>query len=53
MAGMAGHAPRQGGEHRALAVGLGLALVLIDFVAWRIASAIFDRERLILGKSAT
>jgi hypothetical protein len=37
----------------ALAIGLGVALAVIDSVAWRIASAMFDRERLILGKPAT
>ena len=36
-----------------LAIGLGIAFVLIDVVAWRIASAMFDRERLILGKAST
>jgi hypothetical protein len=37
----------------ALAVGLGIALVAIDAIAWRIASIMFDRERLILGTSST
>jgi ABC-type Na+ efflux pump permease subunit len=37
----------------ALAVVIGIALVAIDAVAWRIASMMFDRERLILGKSST
>ena len=36
----------------ALAVGLALALLAVDIVAWRIVSRLFDRERLITGTSA-
>jgi ABC-type Na+ efflux pump permease subunit len=36
-----------------LAVGLGLALLAIDFAAWRVVSRMFDRERLITGESET
>lgn len=32
-----------------LAVGLALALLVIDIVAWRIVSQLFDRERLVTG----
>ena len=35
-----------------LAVALGLALMLIDAVAWQIAARMFDRERLIVGKAS-
>jgi ABC-type transport system involved in multi-copper enzyme maturation permease subunit len=34
-----------------LAIALGVALVVLDGVAWRAAAAVFDRERLILGKA--
>lgn len=34
-----------------LAVGLALALLAIDLVAWRVVSQMFDRERLITGTS--
>ena len=39
----------------ALAVALGVGLLAIDSVAWRVVSAMFDRERLITGakRSAT
>ena len=33
----------------ALAVGLALALLVVDIVAWRVVSRMFDRERLITG----
>jgi ABC-type Na+ efflux pump permease subunit len=33
-----------------LAVGFGAGLLLIDVGAWRIASMMFDRERLVLGQ---
>jgi ABC-type Na+ efflux pump permease subunit len=36
----------------ALAIAFGVALLLIDACAWRIASAMFDRERLVLGKGS-
>jgi ABC-2 type transport system permease protein len=32
-----------------LAVGLGVALLVLDRFGWRIVSAMFDRERLITG----
>jgi ABC-type Na+ efflux pump permease subunit len=35
-----------------LAVGLALALLVIDVVAWRIVSRMFDRERLITGTAS-
>jgi ABC-type Na+ efflux pump permease subunit len=35
-----------------LAIGFGLALVLIDIAAWWVVSRMFDRERLITGASA-
>jgi ABC-type Na+ efflux pump permease subunit len=34
------------------AAAIGVALMLIDVVAWVIAARMFDRERLILGKSS-
>ncbi len=36
-----------------LAVGLALALLAIDLVAWRAVSAMFDRERLVTGARRT
>jgi hypothetical protein len=30
-----------------------VAIAVIDAAAWRIASAMFDRERLILGRAST
>jgi ABC-type Na+ efflux pump permease subunit len=36
-----------------LAIGLGLALLAIDFAGWLIVSRLFDRERLITGREAT
>jgi len=36
----------------ALAFGLAAAILVIDVFAWRIASRMFDRERLILGRPA-
>jgi ABC-type Na+ efflux pump permease subunit len=35
-----------------LVVGLALALLVIDVVAWRVVSRMFDRERLITGAGA-
>jgi ABC-2 type transport system permease protein len=35
-----------------LAIGLALALLVVDVVAWRLVSEIFDRERLITGTGA-
>lgn len=35
-----------------LAVGLALALLTLDLAGWRIVSRLFDRERLITGRSA-
>jgi ABC-2 type transport system permease protein len=34
---------------RALAVGLGIALLLLARIGWRVVSAMFDRERLVTG----
>jgi ABC-2 type transport system permease protein len=34
-----------------LALGLALALLAIDLVAWRVVAQLFDRERLITGRS--
>jgi ABC-type Na+ efflux pump permease subunit len=35
-----------------LAIGLALALLAVDVVAWRVVSRLFDRERLITGHGA-
>ena len=35
-----------------LAVGLALALLAIDLVAWRVVAGLFDSERLLTGRSA-
>jgi ABC-2 type transport system permease protein len=35
-----------------LVVGLGVALLIIDRLGWRVVSALFDRERLISGSSS-
>jgi ABC-type Na+ efflux pump permease subunit len=35
-----------------LAIGLALTLLAIDIAGWRVASRLFDRERLITGKAA-
>jgi len=35
-----------------LAVGLALTLLVVDVVAWRVVSRMFDRERLITGAAA-
>jgi ABC-type Na+ efflux pump permease subunit len=35
-----------------LAVGCALGLLAIDLIAWRVVSTLFDRERLITGRSA-
>ncbi|MHB8696022.1 MAG: hypothetical protein ACYDHH_32820 [Solirubrobacteraceae bacterium] len=32
-----------------LALGLGVALLVLDRLGWRVVSALFDRERLITG----
>jgi ABC-type Na+ efflux pump permease subunit len=34
-----------------LAIGLALALLAVDIVAWRVVSRLFDRERLVTGRS--
>jgi ABC-type transport system involved in multi-copper enzyme maturation permease subunit len=34
-----------------LTLGLGAALLLIDGLAWRVVAAMFDRERLVAGRS--
>jgi ABC-type Na+ efflux pump permease subunit len=36
-----------------LAIGLALALLAADLVAWRVVSRLFDRERLITGHAST
>ena len=36
-----------------LAIGLALALLAADLVAWRIVSRLFDRERLVTGHAST
>ena len=36
-----------------LAVGLALALLAIDLAAWRVVAGLFDRERLLTGRSAS
>ena len=38
-------------ESVALAVGLGAALLAVDAVGWRVVAALFDRERLVTGRS--
>ena len=38
-------------ESVALAVGLGVALLAVDAVGWRVVAALFDRERLVTGRS--
>jgi ABC-2 type transport system permease protein len=35
----------------ALAIGLAAALLAIDLLAWRVVAAMFDRERLVTGRS--
>jgi len=35
-----------------LAIGLALALLAVDVIAWRVVSGLFDTERLITGKRA-
>ena len=37
----------------AIAVGIGLGLLAIDSLAWRLVAALFDRERLITGRAST
>lgn len=37
----------------ALAVGLGVALLLVNRLGWRLVTALFDRERLITGSRST
>jgi ABC-type Na+ efflux pump permease subunit len=37
-------------ESTALAVGLGAALLAFDLLAWRVVAAMFDRERLVIGR---
>jgi ABC-type Na+ efflux pump permease subunit len=36
-----------------LALGLGIALLVLDRLGWRFVSALFDRERLVTGSKAT
>jgi ABC-type transport system involved in multi-copper enzyme maturation permease subunit len=36
-----------------LAIGLALALLAADLVAWRVVSRLFDRERLVTGHAST
>ncbi|HEY8236987.1 MAG TPA: ABC transporter permease subunit, partial [Gaiellaceae bacterium] len=36
-----------------LAIGLALALLAADLVAWRVVSQLFDRERLVTGAAST
>ena len=36
-----------------LAIGLALALLAADLVAWRVVSRLFDRERLVTGHTST
>ncbi|MGC2007935.1 hypothetical protein, partial [Trebonia sp.] len=33
-----------------LAVGLAAVLLAVDLLAWRVVTAMFDRERLIIGR---
>jgi ABC-type Na+ efflux pump permease subunit len=35
----------------ALAIGLAVALLAVDLLAWRVVAAMFDRERLVTGRS--
>jgi ABC-type Na+ efflux pump permease subunit len=35
----------------ALAIGLAVALLAVDLLAWRVVAATFDRERLVTGRS--
>jgi hypothetical protein len=35
-----------------LAIGLALAVLVVDVVAWRVVSRLFDRERLVAGAAA-
>jgi ABC-2 type transport system permease protein len=35
----------------ALAIGLAAALLAVDLLAWRVVAAMFDRERLVTGRS--
>ncbi len=37
-------------ESAALAIGLAAALLAFDLLAWRVVAAMFDRERLIIGR---
>jgi ABC-type Na+ efflux pump permease subunit len=37
-------------ESTALAIGLGAALLAFDLLAWRVVAAMFDRERLVIGR---
>jgi ABC-2 type transport system permease protein len=36
-----------------LAIGLAFALLAADFAAWRVVSRVFDRERLVTGRSVS
>ena len=37
-------------ESAALAIGLAAALLAFDLLAWRVVAAMFDRERLVIGR---
>ncbi len=37
-------------ESTALAIGLAAALLAFDLLAWRVVAAMFDRERLVIGR---
>ena len=37
-------------ESTALAVGLAAALLVFDLLAWRVVAAMFDRERIVIGR---
>jgi hypothetical protein len=37
-------------ESAALTTGLAAALLAFDLLAWRIVAAMFDRERLVIGR---
>ena len=32
-------------------VGIAVALLVVDLLAWRVVAAMFDRERLVIGRS--
>jgi hypothetical protein len=37
-------------ESTALAIGLAVALLAFDLLAWRVVARMFDRERLVTGR---